>query len=402
MDLRARAARDTNELRLANEQLARVHMGGDYAAAIRWLDTCGATYPGFSREHTRIALHKNDIVGGLRLNTDTIRIGEARLKMGGIGWVTTVEQYRGKGICRVLMDDALGYMRQHGYHVSMLFGIPDFYHRWGYVTTLADYSIMVDTMEALTFKNGLTVRAAKPGDIGAIRRMHAADDGDVACSIVRGEAHFSCRWDLIEGLNVLTDEKGKVLAYYHTAVRGDHLAVLEAGSVEPGVCGAILGAVAELADEHALGHIRFHAPPSSTIARSLLLCKSRHEMRLDRDADGMMVFMDVGETLETMVPEWEALVARTAVSQYRTEVTLFVDGVPYRIRGNRGAIDVAQTSGTNKISVSQGDLMHLVTGYRYPMDVLLSGRFIIAPEARDLFGVLFPKRTPYVWKFDRF
>ena len=88
--------------------------------------------------------------------------------------------------------------------------------------------------------------------------------------------------------------------------------------------------------------------------------------------------------------------------ELRTEFTLVVDRANYRIRANRGAIDVATTAGACKIGLSGGDLMHLLTGYRHPGDVLDERRCIVTTDARALFGTVFPKRHPYVWRFDRF
>ena len=86
----------------------------------------------------------------------------------------------------------------------------------------------------------------------------------------------------------------------------------------------------------------------------------------------------------------------------RIEFTFLVDKTPYRVRANRGAIDVAVASGNNKVSLTGSELMHLVTGYRYVDDILAARRRLITAEARALLEVLFPKRNAYVWEFDRF
>ncbi len=103
-----------------------------------------------------------------------------------------------------------------------------------------------------------------------------------------------------------------------------------------------------------------------------------------------------------MIPEWESLIGRSAVRELRTEFTLLVNGSAYRIRSNHGAVDIATGVGASKISLTHGDLMHLVTGYRYAEDLLDERRCLISPEARALFTTIFPKRAPYVWMFDRF
>lgn len=125
-------------------------------------------------------------------------------------------------------------------------------------------------------------------------------------------------------------------------------------------------------------------------------------MHVVRDCGGMMAFVQVGEALENLIPEWESLLAKSRLRESRIEVTLLVERAPYRIRANRGAIDAAQFTGTNKVSLSTADLIHLVTGYRYVDDILAARPRLVRPDARELLAVLFPKRTPYVWTFDRF
>jgi len=426
-DLAIRPAVTDEDLRLANDLMAKVHTIGfaDYFESVQWVETCGARYPNSLREHTRTAWRNGELAGALRITTDTVRIGEARLKMGGFGWVTTAPQHRHDGVARRLLDDALDYMRRHRYHVSMLFGIPNFYHRFGFITSLAEYEIVVAVAEATRgcsplSKAGFKVRAAKPGDIRAIQKIHSVNDSDVACSLVRSSAHITNKWDRWgKRLKVLTTDQGKVVAYANTHRGRDELVVSEAGvsgtasqGQRPGafrmptaattVCRALLATCAELATQEAVGQIRFQVPPPHPFARFLLEYTSSHEMTIARDCGGMMAFVDLPEALESMIPEWESLLARSPARQYRTEFTLVVDKVPYRIRARSGAIDIAAVAGAGKVGLTAAELMHMVTGYRYLEDILATRRRIIAPEARTLLAALFPKRHAYVCHFDRF
>ncbi len=401
-ELRLKPVETIDELRLANDLMAKTHCP-DYFQGLNWLETCGAGYPGFRREHTRIALWNGDLAGALRLNTETIRLGEARLKMGGFAWVTTSPRHRHKGICRALMWHALEYMKHNNYHVSMLFGIPNFYHRFGFTTTLAEYSIMVDVSEALSApRTPFKVREAKPGDISAIQKLHATNDADVACSLVRSNAHITNTWDRYKSTRVIMTDNGRVTAYFVPCNDGPQLRIDEVGVSGLDACANVLRACAQMAGEEAAGTLRFQAPPSHPFARYLLRLRSTHEMRVVRDQGGMMAFVDLPECLENLIPEWESLLQKSALASKRIELTLYADQAFHRIRANRGAIDIAQTTGLNKVSLHTADLMHLVTGYRHVEDVLAQKRRIMSPEARDLMHVLFPKRTPYVWAYDHF
>jgi predicted acetyltransferase len=65
-----------------------------------------------------------------------MRIGDAVIRMAGIGDVYTEREHRMKGYMRYLYEDTLTYMTEEGYDVSMLFGIPDFYTKFGYAVCL--------------------------------------------------------------------------------------------------------------------------------------------------------------------------------------------------------------------------------------------------------------------------
>ncbi|MDQ1257518.1 MAG: family N-acetyltransferase, partial [Candidatus Hydrogenedentes bacterium] len=75
--LAVRGVETDDELAAANDLMAKVHCS-DYFYGMNWLKSFGAGYPGYLREHTRIALWNGELAGSLRLNTETIRIGEAR------------------------------------------------------------------------------------------------------------------------------------------------------------------------------------------------------------------------------------------------------------------------------------------------------------------------------------
>lgn len=382
--------------------MAKVHTV-DYFQSFEWLRKHGANYPGYRREHLRLALWGGDLAGALRVNMETIRLGEARLKMGGFGWVTTAPEHRKKGVGSALMRDTMRYLREQGCHVSMLFGIPNFYHRFGFATTLSEYATLVRVPAVEGAANpAYRMRAGKPGDIRAMQRIHNANDAEAACSIVRSSAHMTNQWERWKDLRVITDKQGTLIAYFTARVTAGELVIDESGVASRDAARAVLHACGALARESCVPCIRLHMPPPHPLSRYLLEYQSVHEMRVDRNGSGMMAFVCLDEALESMLPEWEARLQSHAARDHRTEVTLLADGAPYRIRAHRGALDIANVAGKNKFSVTPGELIHLVTGYRYLDDLYALQRRIITAEARELLAVLFPKRYPFVWPIDRF
>lgn len=401
-ELVVRGAVSADDCALAQDLMAKT-FGPDYFTVSRLLDALVAGYPAFQREHTRVAFRNGQLAGAMRITTDTIRIGEARLKMGGLGWIAVSSEFRGQGVASAMIGDALAYMRRNNYHVSMLFGVVDFYHRFGFTTMLSDYQTAVDVLEAENAEHTpYKVRPGKPGDIAAIQKLHNAGESEVACSIVRSAAHLTNQWERWKPVQVLTDERGKVVAYFLPQDAKHGLLVEELGLASRDQCGALLHACAAHALERHAPQIRFAAPPCHTFLKYLLQFESKYEMHVKRNRDGMLAIVNMEETLESMIPEWESGLSQSALVRERAEVTLLIDKKPYRVRANRGALDVTPNSGENKMSVTMAEFVQLLSGYRYLDEILESRRRILTAQGKALLQVLFPKRLPFVWPVDHF
>ena len=74
--VRIKPVETDEELRVANGLMAAVH-ASDEPDARNWLFDLGGRYPGYRREHTRIAKLGDEIVSALRIATDTMAIGES-------------------------------------------------------------------------------------------------------------------------------------------------------------------------------------------------------------------------------------------------------------------------------------------------------------------------------------
>ena len=72
-----------------------------------------------------------------------MRIGAAVVRMDGIGGVGTEEEFRNRGYSRRVMESAVQQMQRGDAALSTLFGIQDFYQKFGYETTGPEYSVIL-------------------------------------------------------------------------------------------------------------------------------------------------------------------------------------------------------------------------------------------------------------------
>src|SRR5690554_1820724 len=80
------------------------------------------------------------IINHLRIN-----VWGKEFTAGGIGGVRTKEGHRKKGYSRIVLEESLSIMSKKGFDFSLLFGIPDYYSRWGFVNYLPQNTITIKT-----------------------------------------------------------------------------------------------------------------------------------------------------------------------------------------------------------------------------------------------------------------
>ena len=150
-----------------------------------------------TREGNRVKLELTDggeAVARLTIVDSEMRLVQTWLRMGGLASVRTNPVHRGKGYGRRLLLGTLDYMREEGYLVSTLFGIPDFYSNFGYATVLPRKSVVsVRTGAAERLPGALEVREAGPADAGALLEIYHEANAERNGPLKRSESSFS-RW----------------------------------------------------------------------------------------------------------------------------------------------------------------------------------------------------------------
>lgn len=369
----------------------------------RWLEKHGNLYPHFQREHTRIAMSRDEVIGALRISTDTIRIGETRLKLGGLGWVSVAPGQDRKRIQTALIENALRYLRKHGYHVSIVFETNRDWKPHGFVEAIMDYSLDIDLLKTPVPTDwSRSARTVKPGDIGLLQRMQSLNASETASSLLRERAHFSNRWDLFKNAVVLADTRGKTEAYLLPRIGTGKLHVEEAEATSRNAFRDVVAYSMGMARERLMTRVVFHAPPNHPLRRTVTGMVSSESVEQHSSIAGLLKIVDLDETMESMIPEWESLINRSLLREMDSEVTLLMDGKPYRIRAYFGALDVAQQMGRNKFTLSMEVFTQLLTGYEDIRGVWARERRLITRDGKALIEALFPPRNPYMPLFDRF
>lgn len=411
MDTVEHAVRGVNsevELGMANALMAGTQAPPD-AECMRWLETTGPRWPGITPSHTRVLYIGAEMAGALRIQPLKLRVGRARLTAGGIGWVSTKAAYRNRGVCAALMRDALDFMTRSGFLASLLFGIPNLYQKYGFVTMLPEHTITIGIGERPPAAPCLA--PVTWDDARTLRRLHDKDEDCVSCSIVRDARYFETLYrcashtiryypDWASTVKVL-DAKGHAVAYLMPQAGQDVLHIKELGVKGPAHFETVLEAAFALARGHGRDRVRFHLPPSHPFAVFLRDYSCEHLTQTFRNAEGMMKLLHVQESLCAMIPEWEARLEEAAMPRSRVELVLSVEQVTCRIACRRGKVHVERTDDASHVRVTSQLLCRLLVGFSSGSDVATSHPGLRV-EQRRLLSCLFPLRVPFVWPIDHF
>jgi GNAT superfamily N-acetyltransferase len=375
-----------------------------------------------------------------------MRIGAAVVRMDGIGGVGTEEEFRNRGYSRRVMETVVQQMRDGDAALSTLFGIQDFYQKFGYETTGPEYTVVLPLVDAPpaapTVPPGWQFRPLIADDMPAVMRLYHANTRRATGALVRHDAgddpweteqvaevnpdarKIGLRaWSKLrtiavepgeDACRVLVDESDRIAAYAWFGVnwwmgvrRRDlpgafHIAEAMARDAEAG--DALLAACRTWADE-AEGDCKSVAlaiPPESPVAWAAAYEGGEMLAVYTRGGDFMGRVLDVGRLLLQLRPELTVR-ARSTRLPFQGRLTLRTDEGEATIvlTGDDVLVDDGAKGGM-VVELPQTALARLCLGGFDPTDVLARLPDQPGQEAAALLRLLFPRRMPHIYQMDRF
>jgi hypothetical protein len=375
-----------------------------------------------------------------------MRIGAAVVRMDGIGGVATEEEFRNRGYSRRLMKTAVQRMRQGDAALSTLFGIHDFYQKFGYETTGPEYSVILPLAAASatspSLPPGWRFRPLITEDMPAVMRLYHANTRRATGALVRHDAGDDpSETERLAGVNpearkiglrawnrlrtiavdpgedaasVLVDERGGIAAYAWFGAnwwmgvrrrdfsRAFHIAEGMARDTE--AADVLLAACRTWANE-ADGHcesVALAIPPEGPVAWAAAYEGGQLLATYTRGGDFMGRVLDVGRLLRQLRPELAARV-RSARLPFQGCLTLRTEEgeATIVITGDDVVVDGGANGGL-VIELPQTALARLCLGGFDSADVLARLPNQPGQAAADLLRLLFPRRMPHIYQMDRF
>lgn len=352
----------------------------------------------------------------------TIRVGCAPIRMDGIGGVGTGDEYRNRGYSRRVLEYAVDWMVDGDAAISMLYGIPDYYHKFGYATAGPDHSIRLPLYPGSpALPAGWGRRPAAEADLCRLKSLYGiCCQGEVGSSVRRDGAY---QWQRLADAVAARGEDACLVAVspagvvegYAWQVRGVwSTGVLErddAGAVHFGEAMAtsidaatsVLAAAHGWAREHAgdRTELRLSVPHDGVVAQAAARCDAEFRTQHCATGGSMARVLDLRRLLDPLLPELSARLA-AARHPYHGCVRIATDMGDADLAIGPGGVGIAPAGSAPDLVVSlpQQDLARLVLGAFAPRS--LASVQAATPSAADLLAVLFPQRCPHMHLADRY
>jgi GNAT superfamily N-acetyltransferase len=357
-------------------------------------------------------LEGGEAVSGVGIVKSSIRIGTASVRMAGIAGLWTSPDHRLKGYGSRSMWEAIRLMEAEGCDASVLFGITDFYHRYGYAPVFPDVALSLCSAD-LPHCEEAAVRRMRRSDLADVVRLYNAHSGARTGMVVRGR-DWAPGWrmprmgeDTVRRagrVTVVCRPSGRIAAYYVSDIQAGRFHVSELGVSDPWSCLALAGALRRRAARLGIERIRVHVPPDDPFARFGTRFGSEHRTAYPSNSGSMGRIIRLAPLFRKLLP---TLTGRLGDAEVRWErpLELHTDIGTVCLNHVSGCVVLSRMPPAQRplrVSLPILKLTQLAFGYRAVADISHDAGVSIPGAALPILDVLFPVGTPYMWWSDRF
>lgn len=366
------------------------------------------------RNVKRIQLFVDDeAVSGLYLFDLPMRVGGAVVRMGGIGGVATRKEHRMKGYCRAVMDFTMRYMHDERYDMSVLFGIPNFYYRWGYVTSLVDCECLIrvdgdgcpGALREVRAKHRL--RKMRRADIPAVLEIYAKANASRSATIARDPATWrgprkGSGWQ-IKARPLVAEQNGKIVGYMFVDESNDSVVCSEAAARDEVAYSSFAAFLARRARALKQETVRVIAPPDDPFAIYLRRFGATFTVRYPLCRAGMACITNFNTLFRKLAAEFTRRARAAGLAQPSSLCVVTDKGAAtISFDGRRARVALGERPAQARLCAAQEVLTQMLLGYRGWRDALNDERVRLSGRKAPLGPALFPQGEPFMWPADHF
>lgn len=221
---------------------------------------------------TWIAKVNGDVAASVQIFPYYINFDNTKLKVGGIGSVATLPEYRGRGLTHTILRRQTDWMKSNGYDLSLLFAdINSFYGKvgWNTVPTYS-YTLNVTNIPKVTTDSNYYIKQFLKSDLCEIKELYQDFCKDYIGTWVRFSNYWEdqLNWRHEKPSEFLVAKSGNEIVAYLRSYIGDEIIDIKECCYRKGHENAALYLVKEIcSQEHKCKKIRVSFDESHVLTR---------------------------------------------------------------------------------------------------------------------------------------
>jgi predicted N-acetyltransferase YhbS len=341
----------------------------------------------------------------------TMRIGAGAVRVACIGAVATDRRHRTRGLMSQTAADSVKSLKSNGYDMSLLFGIPKYYTRFGYVGTFSKHRVSIPTRSLKTLDSPVQSELFD-GDYTELADQYNQENEGITGTFVRPTYTTNRRPKMFAGY---TFDGGYLIAGRNE----DELQVADcAGPPE-----MVLNVAAQIAARDIATTITFvFVPDRSRMGEYLQTISHTRTEQFTLDGGPMIKVVNLQSTIQKIAWVLSGRLQASALADYSGRLVIrgdeehvalviqggVVAGVEPEPSGATGERTSADDSGTTGVLAGTGTitagaaLARLIIGDNDPVRVCSQSGIKLEGDARYLVPVLFPDQEPSTTLWDQF
>jgi predicted N-acetyltransferase YhbS len=346
---------------------------------------------------SRIGLLDGRIVTHYGVWDYQMRIGSARVRTAGVGAVATHGQYRKHGLMAKTAQACVDALAGYGYDMTVLFGIKNFYHRFGYVRAWKEMTWTVSPDDLPKDKPKVRLRTFKPhrrrDDIEAV---YNRDYANLTGTAVR--PNYQRRRPGRKGF-LWTDSRGRTTGYVAVGTSQGKMEVGEVG----GDAKTILRVLGMLARKAGAFDVRFLNLHYLHPVCKLLRCGTcKCEVSQQANGGPMIRTINLASTLGKMVGELSRRLKASALAGWRGNLLVADPREKVSLTIDRSKVSLAGAAKSTHALVGGEEIAQLILGSDEPCEIVEASGTKLSGNTRLLATTMFPNQWPNLCAWDRY
>lgn len=267
--------------------------------------------PNFHEGDLRVTEVEGKIVSMMLIIRRPMRIGTAIVEGAMVAPVATHPEYQRKGYCSAVMRDAITYMMKQNIDMTLLWGHPWLYPKYGYSPAMPYPRLVINPERCRKVETEpYTLEPFDEYCIKEVTKIYHNNTATRTCAEVRSPELYEWKpRNPNVDFETIVNQKGEIIGYVVLTLQNPTEHVIEVGALNDLACGAVFNCTLQLAIERRIKEFFCIVPPDHPFA-SFALWKNA-EQRVTRSGAGMIRVLNLVSLLKKMKKEFEKRLAHS-------------------------------------------------------------------------------------------